>query len=269
MDERVFREIDADTSPEIDSSVRSPSRSLIAQMILLNQILFKVNLFNKDAVLDPLGDDVVNKRVKQLSKELDDWYSMLPNDMRYSPENLSYWIGESCGSTFAILHMNYNHSSQLLLYRYLHLSSQEEDILSAAYAKTCKMHANQLCELVYQKRKQPDSNARHPLAGHMLVVASTVQLHTLLFSSDDDEVQMAKERLQANFKIINALQIFWPSLKASLSRFNTFHQACLQGKHSFRFDRYMLRFLLDFSQPVKERDGCAEDDLEAFPRPWS
>ncbi|KAI9159151.1 hypothetical protein HJFPF1_07159 [Paramyrothecium foliicola] len=254
MDDRAFLRLGSETPLDLDSSVRSLSRSMIAQMIMLNQLLFRVNSLNADFVSKELETTHVYEDLNELVTEVDSWHSDLPEDMRHTPENLLYWASEGCGPMFVIMHLNYNHLNQLLLYRFLHLNINMGHPPSLDYAKRCKRHSDALCQLTYQARENPDTDVRYPLAGHMLVVASTVQLHTLLFSSDDTEVQVAKDQLQTNFRIISLLQTYWPSLKASLSRFNAFHKACLEGKDSFRFDRWMLQFLLQFAQPVDERD---------------
>lgn len=252
MDERVFSRLDVN-SPDVDSSVRSRSRSLLVQMLLLNQILFKVNSLNTGSVTSEFRQSQLLERVNELSTTLEEWRSGLPRDMLYTPENLRYWAGEGCGSIFIILHVNYNHLGQLLFHRFLHLSLGNDELF-ANYAKHCKTHADNLCEIIYRAIEQPDTDVRYPLVGHMLVVASTVQLHSLLYSSDDTDVQVAKSRLETNFKIISSLQAYWPSLQASTSRFDAFHRACLQGKDSFRFDQWMLHFLVEFARPVEERD---------------
>lgn len=96
------------------------------------------------------------------------------------------------------------------------------------------------------------------MVGHVLVIASTVQLFILLFSPDPAETTSARERLEKNFEILTTLQMYWSTLDVCFTRFREFHQACLDEKKSeksFRMDRWMLQFLFEFAKPVTEREG--------------
>ena len=100
------------------------------------------------------------------------------------------------------------------------------------------------------------------MVGHVLVIASTVQLHILLFSSDDAQVRAARKRLERNFNILTQLQKLWPAVDNSFERFTEFHKACEESKGSnvFRLDKWMLQFLLEFTRPVRgEREEVPPD----------
>ena len=235
-------------------------------MIKLNAILYDINTFNAKAVSGILEEPRVQKSVAELSASLDSWLSELPADMQYTHDNLMYWADHGCGPSFVVLHINFNHSGQLLFHRFLHSSLAPDDASpttnqNGACAAKCKAHAASLCEIIYQAAQHPTTEVLYPLVGHMLVIASTVHLYTLLFSADDAEIALAKARLEHNFRIISRLQKYWPSLHASFSRLDAFHKACLnenKGGGTFRLDRWMLRFLLDFAKPVAERDKDEE-----------
>ncbi|KAK4042813.1 hypothetical protein C8A01DRAFT_44171 [Parachaetomium inaequale] len=296
MDERVFLALtsaDPPVSQQGRDAVVSPrselSTSLIAQMIKLNGILYDINTFNTQLVSGILQELGARDAVTKLSAALDAWRSELPTDMEYTRDNLLYWAGRGCGASFVVLHLNYNHSSQLLFYSFLHsslaLDHHHDDASTtptSAYAAKCKSHAASLCEIMYAAAAAADAPAAvevlYPLAGHMLVVASTVHLHALLFSADDAEIALAKARLEHNFGIITRLQTYWPSLHASFSRLAAFHRACLDDKSNndnlnddaggggtFRLDRWMLRFLLDFAKPVGERDRRGREVRHRLP----
>lgn len=268
MDERVFITL-APTEPPVPQEGRltdsAPSMSLIAQMIKLNAILYDINALNTKAVSGVLEEAYVRESVSELSAALDSWRSELPADMAYTHDNLTYWANHRCGPSFVVLHINFNHSSQLLFYRFLHSSLSRDEHAPAmnqtrAYTTRCKAHSASLCEVIYQAAQNPATEVLYPLAGHVLVIASTVHLHTLLFSADDAEIALAKARLEHNFQIISRLQKYWPSLHASFSRLSAFHKACLDERDdgTFRLDSWMLRFLLDFAKAVAERDGDGE-----------
>jgi hypothetical protein len=125
-----------------------------------------------------------------------------------------------------------------------------------AYGDNCKRYAARLCNIIYQAKQHSNTNIAYPLMGHMLVVASTVQIYALLFSDDTNEIDLAKSRLESNFTIISSLEKYWPSLEASFARLGAIHKACLQSQDSsFKLDRWMLRFMQDFARPIGERES--------------
>ena len=60
------------------------------------------------------------------------------------------------------------------------------------------------------------------MVGHVLVIASTVQLHILLFGTDEIQIRAARSRLERNFEILSKLQSYWPTLDVCFSRFREF-----------------------------------------------
>ncbi|KAK4119736.1 hypothetical protein N657DRAFT_674704 [Parathielavia appendiculata] len=287
------------------------STSLIAQMIKLNGILYEINALNAKAASDDRDSARVrDSSVADLSAALDSWHTELPPDMEYTPDNLHYWADQGCGTAFVVLHLNFHHAGQLLFYRFLHSSLAPESHQppspspfshtntniglgissnSTHYAARCQSHAAHLCDIMYsasgqQPPEDPRNNinnnktsskieVRHPLAGHMLVVASSVHTYSLLFSTDEAEIARARARLERSFGVVSRLRIYWPSLAASFSRLAAVHAACLgpaalpngsgggsrgsgdsgdggDGKGAFRLDRWMVRFLVDFAKPV-------------------
>jgi hypothetical protein len=60
------------------------------------------------------------------------------------------------------------------------------------------------CDLVYY------------LSGHILVVSSSIHLHTLLFSEEQTKANMARERLISNFEMLMNLKIHWPVIDLSV-----------------------------------------------------
>jgi hypothetical protein len=292
MDERVFLNMSPTELPVYHQHGTDQSHSLIAQMIKLNGILYDINTFNATATAESLQEDRVRDSVAELSAALGAWQSDLPADMQYTADNLQYWADLGCGPSFVVLHINFNHASQLLFYRFLHnslpvdqpspsspVNTMTYDPTTFDYATKCRTHAANLCEIIYASSSSlhhaaaNNTEVQYPLAGHMLVIASTVHLHTLLFGTDDAEISLARARLEQNFQIISRLQRYWPSLQASFSRLRAFHAACMDmdvDKHeggtdvAFRLDRWMLRFLLDFAKPVdvaeRYREGEGGDD---------
>ncbi|KAF5988308.1 hypothetical protein FBULB1_1532 [Fusarium bulbicola] len=233
--------------------------SLVAQMIRLNLLLYDVIVFLNTQVVDAQDADSVKRGFDyQLLHSLDEWADKLPIRLCYSEENVMYWAHEGFGAIFVTLHINYNHAGQLLFYQHLQ-SARGQDQLddgTQGFAQRCKQHATNLCDLIYEAKRRSDTVVLYPLAGHILCLASTVQIHTLLFGFEDDEILAAKTRLERNFEMISSMNNYWPMNHMSISRLQHFHNACLRSKDdSFRLDAWMLRFLLGFTQDIKDRDA--------------
>jgi hypothetical protein len=92
------------------------------------------------------------------------------------------------------------------------------------------------------------------MVGHILVIASTIQIHTLLFSDNEEQISAARSRLEKNFEILSQLRTYWPTLDVSFTRLRAFHQACRDSMdESFRLDLWMLRFLSEFAEPIDDK----------------
>jgi hypothetical protein len=248
------------------------SRSIVAQMVRLNILLYDVIVFNTLVVQQKFVNGADFARTHELALSLDQWtYNMSP-DFTYSAENVALWTGAGLGPMFVILHINYNYTGQLLFYQYLHAARDAVDGVASAdaavcFAERCKQHATKLCDIIYDANQNPDIAIMYPLAGHILCLASTVQIHTLLFSDDEDQIQAAKVRLERNFELISSMNNFWPMSHKSVGRLELFHSTCLKSKDdSFHLDAWLLRFLLGFTQDLGERDAVASDDAFGSPR---
>lgn len=268
MDERKFLALGWDVpAPSLDSNLdaMSPSgdtsRSLVAQMVQLNILLYDIVLLNARVVAEQVEEGAGQDMTQNLADALEDWASNLPSQLQYSEENVAYWVREGLGAMFITLHINHNHAGQLLFYHHLHSVqdvSQDALVNNAArsFAQRCKQHATNLCDLIYKARQHPDTVVMYPLAGHILCLASTVQIHTLLFSPYDNEIHSAKTHLERNFELISSMNNYWPMNHMSIGRLQLFHNTCLRSKDdSFRLDAWMLRFLLGFTQQIEDRDA--------------
>lgn len=245
-----------DELPQCDSSP-----CLVASMIRLNVILYDIIILNTQVVAKQYAEVVDRERERELTLTLDHWYHALPPRLHYSDENWAYWVGENFGPIYLSLHINYNHAGQLLLYKHLHPAQDTDqdhfgvDATSNA-AQRCKRHATNLCDLIHRANQHPETVVMYPLAGHILCLASTVQIHTLLFGDNDRELSEAKARLEHNFNIILSMNHFWPVNQRSINRLQIFHNACLRDQDdSFRLDAWMLRFMLGFTQDIEDRDA--------------
>ena len=246
------------TPPSLSQEKRS---SLLTQMVKLNAILVDISSVNQAAAAASHGhspdyDDIDHQAtVDRLAQDLEGWADSLPPDLRDTQANLSHYAALGLGSMFVAVHLGYYHYGVLLYYQYLHRDSFDEHGPTYSYADMCKTHSVGLCEILYRAFSTPGCEVYYTMVGHVLTIASTVQLHILLFSSDEEQTQAARGRLEKNFKLLTCLQRLWPALDISFARFREFHRACQNYKEtSFRMDKWLLRFLFEFAKPVGEKD---------------
>lgn len=253
MDERVFLQLQREDTCPIEVSPR-PGASLIAQMIRLNLILAEIYEINNMAATGKADGAALETAVRNASHRLDEWQAALPDYMRDTPSNMARYASEGLGRTFVALHVGYYHYGQLLFYQFLHQDCHASVPSTHFYANKCKVHAAGLCELLYTANATPDCEVLYTMVGHILVISSTVQLYILLFGVDDEEIKIARTRLERNFEILQHLRTFWPTLDVSFTRLRAFHKACrVSMETSFRLDQWMLRFLSEFAQPVGDK----------------
>jgi len=239
--------------------------SLLTQVVKLNAILIEIGELNRTAAASQSFSTSLNASVDALTDKLESWYANLPMQLKDTPENLQHYARLGLGHFFVSVYLGYYNYGQLLYYQYLHENSFDESSHAGYYADKCKLHATALCDILYRAYETPRCEVYYTMVGHVLVIASTVQLHILLFSSDDEQCRAARARLERNFAILTKLQTFWPTLDVCFRRFREFHKACeMSRESSFRMDRWMLQFLFEFANPIGERT----DELTEL-YPWS
>jgi hypothetical protein len=255
MDETMFLGLGRGSSLppdfDVDSAVLS---SLQAQMIKLNRILVEINELNKRTVSGHTGGVILEDTVMELSNKLDEWHAGLPTFMHDTPANIQRYASQGLGRIFVAVYLGYYHFGQLLFYQFLHGDGHSTGLSAQFYANKCKAHAESLCEIVYASHSIPGCDVRYTMVGHVLVISSTVQIHTLLFSDNETQISAARRRLEQNFEILSQLRTYWPTLDISFTRLRAFHQACRDSMdESFRLDQWMLRFLYEFAEPVDDK----------------
>ena len=246
---------------DTSSSVTSP---LLAEMVKLNRILSRIIDFNRVCVSEHLEGMPLEKGIRELSRDLDVWLEDLPQHMRDTPANFEYFASRGHGRMFVAVYLGYYHYGQLLNYQFLS-SSVEASPESGRYANACKRHAARLCSLVYRSHSTPGNEVLYSAVSHILVIASTVQIHTLLFSGDEGEIRISKTRLERNFEILLRLRTYWTSVDGAMSRLRAFHQTCLRSKEtSFVLDRWLLRFLVQFASHMEHEPRDNDPEYEAL-----
>lgn len=266
VEESVFLELSGhDQISRRLSFISEPSHSLLAQMIKLNSILVEINAVNELAAYNEGYQFENTDIIDALTAKLDRWHQELPSEVHDTAGNLSYWAERGLGNVFVAVYLGYYHFGQLLYYRFLHDEARDDDIYPTqvhSYAVKCKTHSINLCEILYRAYATPDCEVLYTMVGHVLVIASTVQLHVLLFSSDEVQICAARSRLEHNFDILTRLQKYWSTLDVCFSRFKEFHKVLAKSKEtSFRMDKWMLRFLFEFAKPIRE------DERDEFDSP--
>lgn len=263
MDEIVFlrmmREQPFDPTPE-----SATNSSLLAEMVRLNRILLQINDFNTQASENELDPETILSSVENLSDQLDIWLEELPEHIRDTRTNMERYAAQGLGRVFAAIYLGYYHYGQMLFYRFLHEDSQTSTPQTRYYADKCKAHAQSLCEIVYASDDVPGCDVKYNMVGHVLVIASTVQIHTLLFEADEENVALAKIRLERNFVFLTRLRRLWPTLDFCMARLMAFHEACRRSADtSFEMDRWMVRFLVEFASPVSDKAASSRGES-----PW-
>lgn len=260
IDEIDFLNMSAQSGPispatSITMSDKGSSTSLLAEMIRLNRVLMEINETNEAAVTSDLDDLSIEAKVLASSKKLDDWHDALPDYMHFNTENLKQYAAQGLGRLFVTLYMGFYHFGQLLYYPYLHQDSYESMPDVRLYAERCKTYSASLCETFYAANSTPGCEVLYTMLGHVLVIASSVQIHTLMFGEDEHRIAAARSRLEQNFQLLTHLRRFWPTLDIVFTRLKAFHASCARMRESsFKMDRWMLKFLSEFARPVDERE---------------
>jgi Fungal specific transcription factor domain len=289
MEETVFLQLRReDFDLPSPSSMQESSASLLTQMVKLNAILVEVQNVNSTSAASAFVPGSPSSSfdfspVDDLTYKLESWHNNLPLTLQDTHTNLMRFAALGLGPMFVAVYLGYYNYGMLLYYQYLHedcYSSSSSSLQSRAryYANKCKSYSIGLLEILYRAYSTPGCEVYYTMVGHVLVIASTVQLHILLFgASDEQQIRDARSRLEKNFEILTRLQTFWPTLDVSFTRFREFHKACMKSKEaSFRMDRWMLQFLFEFAKPMTEKEEDDEmdpilydEDGLAKLRPWS
>jgi hypothetical protein len=229
-------------------------------MITLNRILSQIN----DAIAETAAGStitlVVEQTVQDLSQKMDDWYAALPEYMHDTPENLQRYASQGLGRIFVAVYLGYYHFGQLLYYQLLHEDRHGSG--NHYYTNKCKSFAAKLCTIVYASHATPGCEVWYNMVGHILVIASTVQIHTLLFDTDEAVIAAARSRLEQNFTILMRLRDYWPMLESCFARLQIFHEVCRQNiDSSFRMDMWMLKFLSEFAEPIRVKEDDEQEGM--------
>jgi hypothetical protein len=198
----------------LDSASRPPG--IWAHMISLVHIFGHIQDFNRQLVeQDEWESQAIEIAAHELAEQMTAYEQNLPENIRFSVENLDTYIAKGSGRTFIALHLGYHHYATLLYYQYLDRRRPLTPRVKI-YAERCKYHASAFCDLISLSRSHGQAEALYNIVGHMTVVSSSVLLHTLLFG-DNNELVPARRRLESNFEALVELRTFWPSVELMVS----------------------------------------------------
>ncbi|KAL2759326.1 hypothetical protein ACRALDRAFT_2094899, partial [Sodiomyces alcalophilus JCM 7366] len=266
MNESTFLNMSRASNNPFDF-ILSPNRedSLLAQNIKLNGILLRVN----DAIKALTSDSTVtniDETVSALSQELEAWEIALPPTIRDTPSNLHAFASQGQGRIFIAVHVSHYHFSQLLFYQYLDEQRRHPDSPTAqAFARKCKDNAVALSRIIDLANTTPGCDCFFNMLGHIIVITSSVFIHTLLFETDEAEIAAARAQLERNFNSLVTLRQYWPALEVCFARLKTFHELCRKSTDdTYRMDRWMLRFLTEFARPIDEKERDEEANVDRW-----
>lgn len=228
------------------------------QMIPLTQVICQIDELHGMTVMNSRPEVEIYETVQKIASSLDSWVLRLPEQLKYTPENLSRYSKLRHGRTFIALHLGFHHHSQLLYYQFLHRVPRSvinpKTELDSIYANRCKEHAAKLSDILWEANSTPGHECFWIVNDHLLVISSSIHLHTLLFDESNTEISTAKAMLERNFEMMMKMRQFSPSLELSMSRLRAFHRQCQESADtSFKMDQWMLQFLQRYMKPVTEK----------------
>ncbi|KAH8659055.1 hypothetical protein BGZ61DRAFT_499916 [Ilyonectria robusta] len=249
MDEYIFHRLDAGET----TVYTRYEPGLWAHMITLVENFGPIQDLNWKVAHHDIEDAAAEDAVLSLMEMLAAWEDNLPAYVRYNETNLDNYRAKGLGGVFMALHMGFNHYATLLYYQYLDVN-RVATTREKEFAERCKQYATAQSILLSTARERGDCPLMYPGVGHSAVISSSVLLHTVMFGKEDETIA-AKAHLVSNFQALKELRQYWPSLELIVRRLTVFQAACLRDAdcHMYRFDKWMVRFLLEYHQLIDDK----------------
>ncbi|KAI9488490.1 hypothetical protein BDB00DRAFT_725608, partial [Zychaea mexicana] len=233
-------------SKEYSKGIWSPNRDL-------HDIASNIHKHQLALLYDSASPEASFERIDQISSDLQMWQQNLPSHFKFTPQNIYLQSSLSYGAIFLGTHLSYHYNYVVLLYQFLSYS----DAQSRSYAEQLEYHASHISEIVRWSNRVHNSRLLYSVVAHILVISSSVHLHTLMYG-DDKAVSRAKEDLDTNFTAIMELRRYWPAVDVSAARLRVFESACLtSSQNTWRMDRWLVKFLLFHT---KDMDNDQRDE---------
>jgi hypothetical protein len=222
LDEIEFLAIQPGTSSK-STNPQASKHSMWAQMAATINVFRNIHDIILSLSLNLRSIQSYQHEISRLEHQLDQWVESLPEELTYTMHNLAYFANAGLGRTFLSMHIGHHHFRQLLYYPFLdpRQYQQPHDQLhqvhfSGRYAKLCQEHAMAVSDIAKVSFRTSGCDLVYYLSGHILVVSSSIHLHTLLFSEEQTKANMARERLISNFEMLMNLKIHWPVIDLSV-----------------------------------------------------
>lgn len=212
MSESMFNSFDLN-QPTLENHW---SPGLWAHLTALIQLFGPIQDLIQRIVKGDITTNELNDEASRRGRQLDEWMDKLPVDAQMTSLNLIQQQKMGLGGLLISLHLAYHHFSTLLYFQFLE-THQAPSPTSILYIKRCRQHASSFSALIQKSRQLKGCEAVYPLVGHMTTVSSIVLLHTLLFG-EAEELEDAREALNANFTALIELKQYWPVTTAWVRR---------------------------------------------------
>ncbi|KAL3447123.1 hypothetical protein BJX65DRAFT_98064 [Aspergillus insuetus] len=265
LEEEAFRNMDASDPPERYSEANIEALGLRrcglwSSMLAMSEIHVQVMQFNDAIVQNQLSPASTRQRVREIAEMLDGWLHGLPSHLQDTPENRHRYASRGLRREFTVQWLVYHHQSQLLYYQFLNRNAELPEGLpdheAEVYADRCRMHAAALSQVMWDTNSVPGMECLwSPVNGHLLVVASSILLYTLLFDTDDESIARARTLLEQNFIMLLQFRKYWSLVELSMTRLRAFHRACQMNstKENFNIDHWMIDFLNRYDAQISDK----------------
>jgi hypothetical protein len=214
----------------------------------LHDIASSIHTHQLAVLYQPTSPEASLLRIDEISMDLQRWQIKLPPNFKFSEQNIYIQSGLSYGAIFLGTHLSYHYNYVVLLYQFLSYS----DPNSRRYAEQLEYHASKISEIIRWSNRVPNCKLLYSVVAHILVISSSVHLHTLLYG-DGNAAKLAKDDLDTNFEHIMTLRRLWPAVDVSAARLRLFEAACLtSNQNTWRMDRWLVKFLLHHTTNMDE-----------------
>lgn len=209
MNEIAFHQLQREASDQTQQP------GLWAHMITLVRVFGHIQDLNQHLASGDPAEEHLESSVARIAESLETYNRELPLNLQLNYDNLVFHARQGIGRTFVALHLGYHHYATLLYFQYLdtqRLNSPNR----ATYAHRCKQHAAAFSDLLKMAHDEDECAAVYNIVAHMTIVSSSVLLYTLLFG-EEDELPLARQRLESNFELLIELRGYWPSVRSMAS----------------------------------------------------
>lgn len=247
-----------------------PKYGMWAQMAHTLNIFTKINTLLRRLSQELIPFHQYCEEAAILEHDLDRWAEGLPSTLVYNYANFMHMIGKKLGQIFLSMHIGYYHFRQMLFFPFL--DSRLTQSATCSRAAKCKESATIVSNILRYSETTPGCKMIYFIYGHIAVISSSVQLHTLLFSDDQPERSLARDGLVSNFQYLMSLKLFWrvvdhhvciilsPPLSIAnsvilqVAHLRIFQNSCKDSLlNPFALDSWMARFLTEHTSALSQR----------------